>query len=120
MIMPRNTRDNVAKEVQVLTSEKIIGYNTYSNILDQTQKLQSSMDDSDYYNVTVNFIVKRNSKYSEEKAHAQAVKAAKPKPTVSKAVIKATELQVETPKQVVAMTESDEREPSVIIPTIQS
>lgn len=34
-IMPQDLRDFVTKDVQVLNSERIIGYNTYNNILEQ-------------------------------------------------------------------------------------
>lgn len=61
-ILPQDLRDYVTKEVQVLNSERIVGYNTYSNILEQEQgqKKDISIDsNSDFYNVTVNFIMKR-------------------------------------------------------------
>ena len=57
-ILPQDLRDFVTKDVQVLNSERIIGYNTYNNILAQSHNLNS--DNADYYNVTVNFIMKRS------------------------------------------------------------
>ena len=59
----------------MLNSEKIIGYNTYSNILEKDKMIQETMEDSDYYNVTVNFVVKRNSKFASDQktAPVQAV-----------------------------------------------
>jgi hypothetical protein len=59
--MPQDLRDYVTKDVQVLNSERIIGYNTYNNILEQEKGRKSLAIDnnSDFYNVTVNFIMKR-------------------------------------------------------------
>ena len=57
-ILPQDLRDFVTKDVQVLNSERIIGYNTYNNILEKSKHLNS--ENADYYNVTVNFIMKRN------------------------------------------------------------
>ena len=34
-IIPKDSRGAVGKEIQVLNSERIIGYDTYSNILDR-------------------------------------------------------------------------------------
>jgi len=57
-------RDFVTKDVQVLNSERVIGYNTYNNILEQEQGQSQDIQidsNSDFYNVTVNFIMKRKS-----------------------------------------------------------
>ena len=62
-IIPKNLRDAVTQDVQVLNSERIIGYSTYSNILER-DKMLASMDDADYYNVTVNLVVKRGSDFA--------------------------------------------------------
>lgn len=60
-ILPQDLRDFVTKDVQVLNSERIIGYNTYNNILAQEHRdINLASDNSDYYNVTVNFIMKRS------------------------------------------------------------
>lgn len=71
-ISPKSQRDHVAKEVQVLTSDRILGYNTYNGILAGDDKIQASMEDgnSDYYNVTVNFIVKRSSQFATDAGSA--------------------------------------------------
>ena len=59
-IFPQKMRDQVTKDVQVLNSERIIGYNTYNDILENTKSSFTELEDnSDFYNVTVNFIVKR-------------------------------------------------------------
>ena len=62
-IIPKSFKDSVTQDVQVLNSERIIGYSTYSNLLEK-DKLMTNMDDSDYYNVTLNFVIKRFSDYS--------------------------------------------------------
>ena len=61
-IIPKTMRNSVTKDLQVLNSEHIIGYNTYSMIQKDMSQSQA-MDDSEYYNVTVNFIVKRGSEF---------------------------------------------------------
>ena len=43
--MPKNARDSVTKDIQVLNSERIVGYNTYSNILDK-EKIMAANDDA--------------------------------------------------------------------------
>lgn len=49
----------------MLNSERIIGYSTYSSMMrgdkdgQQDHSLLMTNDDSDYYNVTVNLIVKK-------------------------------------------------------------
>lgn len=68
-VLPKDARNGVAKEIQVLNSERIIGYSTYSSMMqndnkdsqsaDKDHSLLLTNDDSDYYNVTVNLIVKK-------------------------------------------------------------
>jgi len=43
-ILPQDMRDFVTKDVQVLNSERIIGYNTYNNILEQGTTKASEFD----------------------------------------------------------------------------
>jgi hypothetical protein len=62
-IIPKSFKDSVTQDVQVLNSERIVGYSTYSNLLEK-DKLMTNMDDSDYYNVTLNLVVKRSSDYA--------------------------------------------------------
>jgi hypothetical protein len=64
-VIPKDKNNGVAKEIQVLNSERIIGYSTYSSMARGDKDAQTdhsflmTNDDSDYYNVTVNFIVKK-------------------------------------------------------------
>lgn len=59
-IFPQDVRDFITKDVQVLNAERIVGYNTYNNILEkQHSKALNSDSNSDFYNVTVNFVMKR-------------------------------------------------------------
>lgn len=69
-IVPANLRDSVTKDIQVLNSEKIMGYNSYAAMLDKDKPSMNNMDDagSDYYNVTVNLIVKRGSAFAAQMA----------------------------------------------------
>jgi len=62
-IIPKSFKDSVTQDVQVLNSERIVGFSTYSNLLER-DKLMTNMDDSDYYNVTVNLVIKRSSDYA--------------------------------------------------------
>lgn len=62
-IIPKSFKDSVTQDVQVLNSERIVGYSTYSNILGG-ERLMTNMDDSDYYNVTLNLVVKRSSDFA--------------------------------------------------------
>lgn len=41
-----------------------MGYNTYNDILTQTRTFSADDRESDFYNVTVNFVVKRIPKYA--------------------------------------------------------
>jgi hypothetical protein len=56
-ILPNNYRDGI-KNIEVIDSSKLIGFNTYNDIMNNEK---SSLDDSesDFYNVTVNLIVRR-------------------------------------------------------------
>lgn len=59
-LFPQDVRDYITKDVQVLNAERIVGYNTYNNILEKQQsKALNSDSNSDFYNVTVNFVMKR-------------------------------------------------------------
>lgn len=62
-IVPANLRDSVTKDIQVLNSEKMIGYNM---MLGGEKNAMNNMDDagSDYYNVTVNLVIKRGSAFA--------------------------------------------------------
>ena len=70
-ILPKDPKNSVAKDIQVLNSERIIGYNTYTSMINgdsasmsgkdglQDKSFLQMNDDADYYNVTVNLIVKK-------------------------------------------------------------
>lgn len=60
-VLPKNAKNGVQKlDMQVISSERIIGYS--SGVVDKSKML---FDDSDYYNVTVNMVVKKGSGYSQ-------------------------------------------------------
>lgn len=73
-VMPKDSKNGVAKEIQVLNSERIIGYSTYSGMMhggdkdggQQEHSLLMTNDDADYYNVTVNLIVKKGGGFQSE------------------------------------------------------
>ena len=48
-----------------------MGYNTYNDILTQTKSFNFEDRESDYYNVTVNFVVKRLPKYQADLLQTQ-------------------------------------------------
>ena len=62
----------VTQDVQVLNSERIVGYNTFNSMAD---KSKLDIDDADYYNVTVNMVVKRKSKYATEQDQKKSAPA---------------------------------------------
>lgn len=72
--MPKDQKNAVTKEIQVLNSERIIGYSTYSGMMrgekegQQDHSLLMTNDDADYYNVTVNLIVKKGGAVQSEPA----------------------------------------------------
>ena len=59
-MVPKNPKNGIQPEMQVVSSERILGYNTVNGILDKSKML----DDSEYYNVTVNMVVKKGSGFS--------------------------------------------------------
>jgi len=73
-ILPSTARDSV-NSVDVIDSGKILGFSTYNNILTQ-QKTTDMVDrESDFYNVTVNFVLRRTPQFEaaiQKKASMQA------------------------------------------------
>jgi len=59
-VFPKNSQNSVEKGINVLSQEKIMGYQNYLNSIHDKSLMQ--VDDSDFYNVTVNMIVKKGSK----------------------------------------------------------
>lgn len=58
-IVPKNYRDMVSA-IDVVESNKILGFNTYNNILlNNHVKGDFSDSESEFYNVTLNMVVKR-------------------------------------------------------------
>lgn len=64
MVVPKDAKNGIPKDIQVLSSERI-GFNPYTNtvdpngLYDREKLLMVSSDDADYYNVTVSMIVKK-------------------------------------------------------------
>lgn len=101
-ILPQSARDHIGKEVQVLTSDRILGYNTYAKILDKDAQVQASIENPDFYNVTVNFIVQRNSEFSTgKKTTPVAAPTAALHQSVETEAIQESEEQTPYPKQMV-------------------
>ena len=67
-LLPNNYRDSL-NSLEVIDHEKIQGYSIYNNILTQTRTDSVEDRESDYYNVTVNFVVKRLPNYDAEQKH---------------------------------------------------
>jgi len=61
-IIPKNVQNGVEKGINVLSQEKIMGYQNYLNSIHDKSLLQ--VDDSEFYNVTVNMVVKKGSNFS--------------------------------------------------------
>lgn len=62
-LLASNDRDSISS-IEVLENDRIMGYSTYDNILSQTHSFSMDDRESDFYNVTVNFVVKRLPKYA--------------------------------------------------------
>jgi len=63
--MADNIRDQLTS-VEVIDHDRIMGYSTYNDILTQTRSFDMDDRESDFYNVTVNFVVKRLPKYEAD------------------------------------------------------
>jgi len=62
-IVPKNYRDQV-NAIDVIDSSKILGFNTYNNILMNNHvKGDFSDSESEFYNVTLNLVVKRMTEF---------------------------------------------------------
>jgi hypothetical protein len=114
-IMPQDLRDFVTKDVQVLNSERIIGYNTYNNILEQEQgKKDSNIDNnSDFYNVTVNFIMKRKSGSKQDIQVPKELPIAVYENSINEVEKHQSKLAQEKAEQVA----EEESEPKIIMPS---
>lgn len=66
--MPNNNRDNV-NSVDVIDNQKILGFSTYNNLLTDGAKHDITDSDADYYNVTINLVVKRMSQFEADAKH---------------------------------------------------
>jgi len=64
-IQPNNYRDAVYS-IEMIDTSKILGFNTYNNILAQSQEANLDDRNSDFYNVTLNLVVKRMSQYEAD------------------------------------------------------
>lgn len=77
-VIPSSIRDTV-KSVDVVDSSKILGFNTFNDML--TNEKHSDLEDreSDFYNVTVNLVLRRMTKFQADATHEKrmAAKAAK-------------------------------------------
>ena len=60
-VFPKSSQNSVEKGINVLSQEKIMGYQNYLNSIHDKSMMQ--VDDSEFYNVTVNMIVKKGSKF---------------------------------------------------------
>ena len=79
-VMPKDLKNGVAKDIQVLNSERIVGYNTYEGMMRsdnqqsgakdgvQDRSFLMMNDEAEYYNVTVNFVVKKGGSLSPSPA----------------------------------------------------
>ena len=67
-IVPSNNRDQV-NSIDVIDNQKILGFSTYNNLLTDGAKHDITDSDADYYNVTVNLVVKRMSQFEADAKH---------------------------------------------------
>lgn len=73
-VIPSNIRDTV-KSVDIVDSSKILGFNTFNDML--TQEKHSDLEDreSDFYNVTVNLVLRRMTKFQADETHKKRMQA---------------------------------------------
>jgi hypothetical protein len=56
----------------VIDNQKILGFSTYNNLLNEGASKHDITDsDADYYNVTVNLVVKRMSQFEADSKHSK-------------------------------------------------
>ena len=67
-ILPNNFRDSV-NSIEVIDSSKILGFSTYNNILTQKKETDLFERESDFYNVTVNLVVRRMPQFEANQLH---------------------------------------------------
>jgi hypothetical protein len=60
-VIAKNPKNGIQSNVEVVSSERIIGYNTINGILEKNKML----DDSEYYNVTLNLVVRKGSGFQQ-------------------------------------------------------
>lgn len=60
-MIAKNPKNGIQSNVEVVSSERIIGYNTINGILEKNKML----DDSEYYNVTLNLVVRKGSGFQQ-------------------------------------------------------
>jgi hypothetical protein len=56
MVVPQNTKDSVQSEIQLIEADKLDSYQAEDGVLD---KSKTSSDDGEYYNVTLNMVLKK-------------------------------------------------------------
>lgn len=61
------------KSVEVIDQGKIMGFNTYENILTHEKTNDADDRESDFYNVTVNFVVRRMPMFEAKQAHEKFI-----------------------------------------------
>lgn len=69
-ILPQSHRDSI-NTIELIDQGRIMGYDTYNSIMSHKKSPDSLIDDanSEYYNVTLNFVVKRQSQYQADMQH---------------------------------------------------
>ena len=69
-VVPNSNRDMV-NSIDVIDNQKILGFSTYNNLLTDGAKHDITDSDADYYNVTVNLVVKRMSQFEADSKHSK-------------------------------------------------
>lgn len=64
-MIPSNYRDTI-KSLEVVDTNKILGFNTFNNLLMETKSRDNEDRESDFYNVTVNLVVRRMSQFKAD------------------------------------------------------
>lgn len=100
----------------MLNSERIVGYNTYNNILENKKSKQTFADNnSDFYNVTVNFVMQRKSNAAKEGGKQSVAQKELPISVYENSIVEAEKVNQEIKMQAEQEAESS-NEPKVIMP----
>jgi len=76
-MMPTGGRDTI-KSLEVIDSSKILGFNTFNSLVTNSKTKDNEDRESDFYNVTVNLVVRRMSQFKADEKQKQRLAQRQP------------------------------------------